>query len=148
MHLQTMLDAKSDCKVWLEAEGRWSIEERGDVPPRLFNALRSALDTQPQLAWRVRAHWARQMILNGWLTLSIDRAGARLIAYPEMPQRFERPLDLGTHAPSSWFKSPEEVVLDAETASVTIGAGRSEHERILVDLADLLWDPPTTRPRV
>jgi hypothetical protein len=146
MHLQTTPDAKTDCKVWLEAQGQWSIEKSGDVPSRVFNALRSALETQPQLAWRVRAQWVRQMILKGWLTLSMDRNGARLISYPGMPHSFERPVDLSRQAPSSWLKSPQDAVLDPETASLTIGAGRPEHERVLVDLADLLWEQPAVPP--
>jgi hypothetical protein len=58
MHLQTLPGAEPH-KVWLETQGRWSIDKCGKVPAKVFNSLKRKLETEPLLAWRVRAEWVR-----------------------------------------------------------------------------------------
>lgn len=139
MHLQTMRGA-DPYKVWLETRGAWSIEKCGTVPAKIFNGLRKKLEGEPQVAGRVRAEWVHHMMVKGWLGLRVSGHDAVVTAYPGAPHAFERCIDLRKHArPALYAEGPQDVILDDETAALVIGARFPEHARVLVNLADVLW---------
>lgn len=139
MHIQTTPSAEVTCKIWLEKEGRWSIEKSGDVPTRVFKVVKEALKTEPGLAWRIRAQWVRQMIVKDWLAVRLASNHAKVVAYPRTNHEFTRDMDLSKHAPATFYASPDAVRLDPETASLALGVRRPEHEWVLIDLANTLW---------
>jgi hypothetical protein len=143
MHLQTLPGAEPH-KIWLETQGRWSIDKCGKVPTKIFNALKRTLEAEPLLAWRVRAEWVRQMMAKHWLELRVSGHEAMVTAYPRTPHAFERAIDLREHArPALYANGTKDVRLDEETASLMIGSSRPEHSRVLVNLADVLWETAT-----
>lgn len=139
MHLPT-LTGTEPYKLWLETRGRWSIEKCGKVPAKVFNALKGKLETEPLLAWRVRAEWVRQTMAKHWLELRVGEHEALVMAYPRAPHAFERAIDLREHArPSLYANATKSVRLDDETAFLMVGLSFPEHEPVLVNIADVLW---------
>lgn len=140
MHLQTMRGAPAAYKLWLEHQGSRVIEKAGEIPAKIFNAVKSALETDDMLAWRVRAEWVHQMLVKGWLRLHLEGTCAVITAYPDTPHQFQRRVQLADHArPSLFVDPPQDVRFDDETASLMIGARHPEYQRVLVDLAEILW---------
>jgi hypothetical protein len=139
MHIQTTPGAETTCKIWLEEKGVWSISKSGDVPTKVFRVVEEALQTDPGLAWRIRAQWVRQMIVKDWLAVRLAGNQAKLVAYPGTNHEFTRDVDVSKHAPVSFYASPDDISLDPETASLALGVRRPEHERVLIDVANTLW---------
>lgn len=139
MHLQTLRNPKASYKVWLESSGRFVVEPDGKVPAKVLEALKRRL-AEPRAAWRVRAEWVNQMIVKDWLRFQREGSIVTLTAYPGTPHAFRREIDLSKHASPRRFADPRDVLLDAETASLVIGARRPEDEWVLVNLADVLWE--------
>ena len=82
-------------KVWLEEKGERMFEPAGKVPPKLLKPLREFLG-QHRLA--VEDRWVRFMLDKHWLHLHIALPKLTLVAYPNMPTKFTREIDLAT-----WF---------------------------------------------
>jgi hypothetical protein len=140
MHLQ-VLRGPFACKVWFESEGKWVIERSKDAPAKLFNVLRQTLEQHPLIASRIRAEWVHQIYTKAWLQLRVSGDRAILTAYPGTHHAFERVIDLSAHArPSLFVNSDQDVDIDEETVSLVIGARRPEHEWVMVNLADVLWE--------
>jgi hypothetical protein len=81
------------------------------------------------------------MMAKHWLDLRVSGHEARVMAYPRTAHVFERAINLREHArPALYASGTKDVRLDEETASLMIGSSFPEHSRVLVNLADVLWE--------
>lgn len=139
MHIQTV-DRKhrNAYKVWLEERGRRVFQPAGDIPAKVLKKLESETI---QSRTSVEAEWVHWMIELGWLSLQVDGAWAKLIAYPNTPNRFERLVDLEKFlGPTLAGKlKPEDVGLNSELAVIEIWPQKPETRRPFIEIAPRLW---------
>jgi hypothetical protein len=137
MHLQSV-DEQHDFKVWLEEKGERTVEPVGKIPAKVLKALRDYL-TEHRLF--VEDRWVRLMLDKHWLHLHIALPRLTLVAYPNMPTKFVREIDL-----TSWFDAkqleslrPEIIDLNREMAALRLWTNRPDDDTYDARLSRLLW---------
>jgi hypothetical protein len=137
MHLQSV-DEQHDYKVWLEKDGERIFEPAGVIPPKVAKVLREYVGEHRLF---VEDRWVRFMMDKGWIHLHIALPKLTLVAYPNMPAKFVREVDLTT-----WFDRrqldslrPEIIQLNREMAALRIWADRPEDDTYDARLSRLLW---------
>jgi hypothetical protein len=137
MHLQS-IDEVPAYKVWLEDKGERAFEPVGKVPAKLLKPLREFLN-EHRLA--VEDKWVRLMLDKHWLHLHIALPKLTLVAYPNMPTKFVREIDLTTWFDEKQLASlrPEIIDLNREMAALRLWSNRPEDDTYDARLSRLLW---------
>lgn len=138
MHLQSV-DRQHHYKVWLEADGKRVFEPVGKIPSKVLKSLREAV---VERRVKIEDNWVDLMLDRGWLELHVSLPQITLIAYPDVPGRFTRKIDL-----SKWFNAeqlaalkPASIVLSREMAGLRIWPERRDPQVPYdVRLSTLLW---------
>ena len=89
----------------------------------------------------IDGRWARFMIENNWLQIHVALPEVVLIAYPDLPGKFTRKVNL-----QDWFRpetcakiGPEDVFLTAEMGALSVFKDVPEDLRHDFDLSRILW---------
>lgn len=139
MHLQTVDDKHRNLyKVWLEATGQRVLEPAGKIPAKILKKLAAHL-----ARWRdsVEAQWVNLMIRLGWLRCIFRNPIITLTAYPALPHRFDRTIDIADDfAPEFVARlGPNDVRLNDEFAVIELEPQRPEGQRLWISLPEVLW---------
>jgi hypothetical protein len=138
MHLQSV-DAQHHYKVWLEDKGKRVFQPIGDIPRKVVKSFQTAVMDRRQF---IEDLWVRLMLDQGWLDLRIALPRLTLVAYPKLPGRFERKVDLRDWLTAEQLAKlrPEVIVLNREVAALRLWTDRSEEQGPYdVRLSTLLW---------
>lgn len=137
MHVQ-LLDEVPSWKVWLEEKGERVFEPTDKVPAKLLKPLQAFVE-EHRLA--VEDKWVRFMLDKDWLHLHITLPKLTLVAYPSMPTKFVREIDLATWFDEKQLASlhPEIIELNREMAALRIWSNRPEDDAYDARLSRLLW---------
>ena len=137
MHLQS-LGKGYEYKVWLEERGRRAFLPATKVPAKVLKALAAEVSEHRT---PTEDMWVRFMLDNDWLALHKALPKLTLVAYPNMPTKFTRVIDLTT-----WFTpeqldtlSPEVIALNREMAALRLWTNRPEEQTYDARLSRLLW---------
>lgn len=137
MHLQSV-DEQHNYKVWLKEKGKKCFTPVGKIPAKVLKSRQQCLEEKRQL---VADNWVRFMLDNGWLALHIALPKLTLVAYPNMPTKFVREIDL-----TSWLTpqqlatlTPNIIELNREMAALRLWTNRPEEQAYDVRLSRLLW---------
>lgn len=137
MHLQSV-DRKYRYKVWLENKGERTFEPVDKIPAKVLKALRAVVDENRMF---VEDNWVNFMLDQGWLNLHIALPKLTLVAYPNMPTKFTRIIDLTT-----WLNpkalatlTPDVIELNRDMASLRLWTNRPEEQTFDARLSRLLW---------
>lgn len=139
MHLQTVdREHYNQYKVWLERAGRRVFEPANKIPAKVLKRLE--VEVQERRV-HIEGRWVNLMIDNRWIELK--RAGSKItiVAYPHVPSRFTRTLDL-----REWFRpealaliGPDDVILSTELPAIEVWPKRPEDRRHHLRLSTILW---------
>lgn len=137
MHLQSVGEAHH-YKVWLEENGKRIFEPVGKVPAKVLKALTGVVNEHRLF---VEDNWARFMLDKGWMALHIALPKLTLIAYPNMPTKFGRVVDLTTWLNPKALASltPDVIELNRDMASLRLWTNRPEEQTFDARLSRLLW---------
>ncbi|MBI3409627.1 MAG: hypothetical protein HY040_14905 [Planctomycetes bacterium] len=137
MHLQSV-DEAHHYKVWLEENGFRIFEPVGKIPAKVLKALGSVVNENRLF---IEDNWARFMLAKNWLALHIALPKLTLVAYPNMPTKFTRVIDLTT-----WLNpkalatvTPDIIELNRDMASLRLWTNRPEEQTFDARLSRLLW---------
>ncbi len=144
MHLQ-LIDEVPSHKVWLEEKGERVFESVGEIPTKILKPLR---DFMAEHRLSVEDKWVRFMLDKHWMHLHIALPKLTLVAYPNMPTKFVREIDLTTWFDQKQLDSlrPEIIELNREMAALRIWSNRHESETYDARLSRLLWGRELTGP--
>lgn len=89
----------------------------------------------------VEDNWARFMLANGWLALHVALPKLTLVAYPNMPTKFTRVIDLTTWLDQKALATltPDIIELNRDMASLRLWTNRPEEQTFDARLSRLLW---------
>jgi hypothetical protein len=137
MHLQSV-DETHDYKVWLEEKGNRVLKPVGKIPAKVLKALATEV-TEHRLF--VEDNWARFMLARNWLALHIALPKLTLVAYPNMPTKFTRVIDLTTWLNPKLLATltPDIIELNRDMASLRLWTNRPEEQAFDARLSRLLW---------
>lgn len=137
MHLQSV-DELHRYKVWLEEKGERVFEPVDKIPSRVLKNLRDFLGKHRLY---VEDRWVRLMLDKHWLHLHIALPKLTLVAYPNMPTKFVREIDLATWFDEKQLASlrPEIIELNREMAALRLWSNRPETDTYDARLSRLLW---------
>ncbi len=141
MHLQ-VVDRKHlylHYKVWLETDGKRTFEPEAEIPAKILKTLER---TVSERRITVEAHWISLMIKLGWLKVQFKEGIITLYAYPNIPNHFERTIELSELIPNEEVArkvTPQDLALNEEFAMLEIFARREIAARMHVRLEDILW---------
>jgi len=139
MHLQT-LDRKNFGlhKVWLEQKGKRVVLPEGTVPARVLKVLTAEIRRKRR---HIEGRWTNFMIDNGWIQLHVALPEVVVTAYPNLPTRITRKVNL-----QQWFRpetyaeiEPSDVFLNSELPALSVFKDRPEDLRHDFYLPDILW---------
>ena|SRR5438309_4697855 len=91
MHLHDKDHRRLHYKIWLEKAGRRALEPEPGIPAKVLKVLQAEILEQRE---RIEAYWASFMIKNDWLKVALSGTTIILYAYPNLPNHFERTIDL------------------------------------------------------
>lgn|SRR5262249_8762447 len=140
MHLQTVDRVhRNEHKVWLERKGARVIEPIGPIPAKVLKRLGSEIRKRRR---HIDGRWAGFMIENNWLQIHAALPEVTLIAYPGLPGKFTRKVNL-----EDWFRpetcariKPDDVFLNAEMGALSVFKNVPEDLRHDFDLTRILWN--------
>ncbi len=137
MHLQSV-DEQHDYKVWLEEDGGRAFEPVGKIPSKVAKALREYVAAH-RLA--IEDRWVRLMLDKHWLHLHIALPKLTLVAYPNMPAKFTREIDLTTWFDDKQLESLRSEIIDLnrEMAALRLWTNRPDEDTYDARLSRLLW---------
>src|SRR5207253_5194420 len=125
-------------KVWLENQGERVLEPVGKVPANVLKSLRKVVNEQRLF---IEDNWVDFMLDHGWLDLHVALPKLTLVAYPHMPTKFTRNIDLTT-----WLNpkalatlTPDIIELNRDMASLRLWTNRPEEQTFDARLSRLLW---------
>lgn len=139
MHLQTLDRTHFGLyKVWLEHRGRRVVEPDGGVPAKVKKVLTAEIARKRR---HIEGRWTNFMIDNGWIELHIDLPEVVVTAYPHLPTKITRRVNL-----QQWFTpetyaeiEPSDVFLNRELPALSVFKNRPEDLRHDFYLPDILW---------
>lgn len=141
MHLQVLDRRHYDLgyKVWLERDGRRVMEPEPGIPAKVWKALSAQIVKRRGM---IEAEWIAHMMEKGWLELHAAPPIVTLVAYPGLPHRFFRTLDLRDDIgdPETLARiTPSEVTFNREFAVLELFPRRPEARRHHIRLESILW---------
>jgi hypothetical protein len=138
MHLQSV-DGEHHYKVWLEEKGKRVFQPDDSIPRKVLRSLQAEVTNQRQF---VEDKWVRFMVDQGWLDLHVDLPEITLVAYPKLPGKFARKVDLRAWLTPQQLATlrPEIITLNREMAALRLWSDRTE-DQVPYDarLSTLLW---------
>jgi hypothetical protein len=142
MHLQSV-ERKYRYKVWLENKGKRVFEPVGTIPAKVLKALKEVVASERQF---IEDNWAAFMLDQGWLALHVALPKVTIVAYPNLPSKFTRVIDLTT-----WLNpkalatlTPDVIELNLDMASLRLWTNRPEEQAFDARLSRLLWGNEVT----
>ena len=140
MHLQTVDRVHfNNYKVWLERKGARVIEPASPIPAKVLKRLESEIRKRRR---HIDGRWAGFMIRNGWLRIHVTLPEVVLTAYPGLPGKFMRKVNLQEwFAPQTYSKiKPDDVFLTEEIGALSVFKNVPEDRRDDFDLTRILWN--------
>jgi hypothetical protein len=141
MHLQTVDKDHRHLhyKIWLEKAGRRVLEPEPGIPAKVLKVVQAEILQQRD---RIEAYWASFMIKNDWLKVELAGTAITLYAYPNLPNHFERTIDLHELVANAAVASklaPSDVALNEEFGCLELFPQRDEGSRLHEPLEKILW---------
>jgi hypothetical protein len=139
MHLQTVdREHKNQYKVWLEANDKRVFEPAGPIPAAILKKLKAEVARRRA---PIDAEWVHFMIEHRWLKHEVHDRFVTLTAYPRMPTKIERTIDLADYLGPEWAAEvkPEDVFLNSEFSVIALFPKQPESRQPFIPIPEILW---------